>query len=573
MRTDAINQDSLLDTEITTSRIKSVSRVDSLRKRKSLAQAAAPENRGRGKKPRASDPEGSDIDADDDEDDGVASVAATAVTSSSKRRTIALAGTPPAPQAVMVQLQVVQAVVPKLVFGEVSAAAHSDTQVALQTPVKKNGRVSKCGSHDALDDASHGCPTTSPRIADCPRDKSEKCYYWKQENDITAILSGSPMGKERTEANDLLQRLGGAKEHAGPVAVLRSHMTLVDIAHKVKHTAADGLDPEQEKAFHTSLKKAGVKYPWHQQMYMIRKSLRKCIATLEASLRTPDATVVGRLAIDCFPYSINADVEAQFDPLDPSLHACSGSYEDKIEFFNDFFIKEFMCSLIGRDKEANTVVVHMAKAVLAKVSDDLRSSTFPSECRDIVLEVRENFKFLVFLCEKSPRGSSQRLRNRSGLGNPLVFHTNFETMCSTSLTASMVYHFVFYACAGSITSPWPVIPHQTHMRNVCAPVWPPDLLNTHRCLCYVTWAAVSNNELQHVNNMVVRMIETQLVRSEHVVFSVRVQGSCFPRWVVHILTHGQTTLPTSVTRSGSCAPLRKLQNRNQMASRRCCGAR
>ena len=102
-------------------------------------------------------------------------------------------------------------------------------------------------------------PSTATKFTQCPKDVPVKCFYWVQQNGLSEMWEGKPKNTEYNEANDLLQRIGAKKEYVGPVAVLRSRMTLADVAHQVKHTNREGrLTADEELALHKNLKAAKV---------------------------------------------------------------------------------------------------------------------------------------------------------------------------------------------------------------------------------------------------------------------------------------------------------------------------
>ncbi|CAK0858318.1 unnamed protein product, partial [Prorocentrum cordatum] len=226
-----------------------------------------------------------------------------------------------------------------------------------KTVVSGSGGPKRAGTQDLESASAAGAGKV---YSSCPTDKREKCFYWVQKNDLTAILANK--------------------------SILSSHMKLVEIVHKVKSSAVDQIDEATERAHHETLNKANVKYPFTQMQFMVRRRLRKVTSFVAQAM--------------CF----NAGGEVlseDFDPLSLSLLNGSSTPHEKYTFFYEFLLQEVFCAWICNDLEASEALSLLASAVLKQVNAELRHEAFTGHHETESIEIRQCMKIILALPDSS----------------------------------------------------------------------------------------------------------------------------------------------------------------------------
>ncbi|CAK0825585.1 unnamed protein product, partial [Prorocentrum cordatum] len=268
-----------------------------------------------------------------------------------------------------------------------------------KTVVSGSGGPKRAGTQDLESASAAGAGKV---YSSCPTDKREKCFYWVQKNDLTAILANKSMGKELSEGNDCVGALAGQREFAGARSILSSHMKLVEIAHKVKSSAVDQIDEATERAHHETLKKANVKYPFTQMQFMVRRRLRKDVKTFGASFSSITEAQVTSFVAQAMCFNAGGEVLSEdFDPLSPSLLNGSSTPHEKYTFFYEFLLQEVFCTWICNDLEASEALSLLASVVLKQVNAELRHQASTGHHETESIEIRQCMKTILALSDSS----------------------------------------------------------------------------------------------------------------------------------------------------------------------------
>ena len=126
---------------------------------------------------------------------------------------LAVCDTAEDPTRVRPPVPVVSGMVHTFAFEEMSVVEIAKQDII--TPTKK-AKTAILGSPDK--EVLH--------FSECPKEKADKCHYWKQKNNITMILDCKNIGGARDQAMRFLENHGQRREISVEVGMLRKHMKI-----------------------------------------------------------------------------------------------------------------------------------------------------------------------------------------------------------------------------------------------------------------------------------------------------------------------------------------------------------